>query len=98
MLSTAMTSGTGNMGQESLTGKLSPRVKTQGQGGKGAKCDIAGMMVLDLTNNLSNMGQKNLATDSASDHKGTGGMGKEAAKKWQKWSVLAWLAGWIKKE
>ena len=81
MLSTDMTSGTGHMGQDSLTGKLSPSVKTQGQGGKGAKCDVAGMMVFYLTNNLSNMGQKNLATVTASDDKGTGGTGKRGSKK-----------------
>ena len=52
MLSTDMTSSTGNICQDSLTGKPSPSVKTHGQGVKGAKCDIAGMTVTDLTNNL----------------------------------------------
>ena len=58
-------------------------VNTQGQGGKGAKCDIAGMMVMDLTNNLGNMGQKNLtrATVTASDDKGKGCSGKRGSKK-----------------
>ena len=59
-LSTDMTSGTGNMGQASLTGKPSSSVETQEQGGKGTKGNSASMMGMDLTNNLGNIGQKTL--------------------------------------
>ena len=44
MLSTDMTSGTGNMGKVSLTGKPSSSVETQEQGGKGTKGNSASIL------------------------------------------------------
>ena len=80
MLSTHMTSGIGNIGEENLTGKLSLSVETQGQGGKGPKGNIASIMGMDLINNLGNICQENLMRDSgtASDDKSQEAQGKEA--------------------
>ena len=76
-----MTSGMGNMGQDSFTGKLNSSVELQEQGGKRTNGNIASMMGMDLTNNLGNIGQENLtrASRKASDDKGKGGTGKRGS-------------------
>ena len=76
-----MTSGIGNMGQDSLTEKLNSTVELQGRGGKRNEGNIASMMGMDLTNTLGNIGQENLtrASGKASDDKGKGGTGKRGS-------------------
>ena len=76
-----MTSGIGNMGQNSLTRKLNSSVELQGQGGKRTKGNCASMMGMDLTNTLGNIGQENLmrASSKAPDDKEKGGTGKRGS-------------------